>query len=89
MLETIIILYSIYTFMKIYIGVMQIGYINQEKRKDPVLMPAGKYMIAGNYAVANGKVELVSTSCIYFYRLFNVYMVGVYRVCVVVISCSS
>jgi STE24 endopeptidase len=61
MLETIIILYSIYTFMKIYISIMQIGYINTEKRKDPVLMSAEKYLIAGNYAVANGKVELVST----------------------------
>ena len=60
MLEIIIILYSIYTFMKIYIGVMQIGYINQEKRKKPVLMQEGKYMVAGNYAVANEKLELVS-----------------------------
>ena len=40
---------------------MQIGYINTEKRKDPVLMPAGKYMVAGNYAVANGKLGLVSS----------------------------
>ena len=61
MLETIIIFYSIYTFMKIYIGVMQIGYINTEKRKDPVLMSAEKYLVAGNYAVANGKLGLVST----------------------------
>jgi len=61
MLETIIILYSIYTFMKIYIGVMQIGYINEEKRKTPVLMSAEKYLVAGNYAVANGKLELVTT----------------------------
>ena len=66
MLETIIILYSIYTFMKIYIGVMQIGYINQEKRKTPVLMSADKYLVAGNYAVANGKLELVSTFVDYF-----------------------
>jgi len=61
MLETIIILYSIYTFMKIYIGVMQIGYINEEKRKTPVLMSAEKYLVAGNYAVANGKLGLVTT----------------------------
>ena len=66
MLETIIILYSIYTFMKIYIGIMQIGYINQEKRKAPVLMSADKYLVAGNYAVANGKLELVSTFVDYF-----------------------
>ena len=61
MLETVIILYSIYTFMKIYISIMQIGYINDEKRKIPVLMSADKYLVAGNYAVANGKVELLST----------------------------
>ena len=61
MLETIIILYTLYTFMKIYISFMQIGYINEEKRKTPVLMSAEKYLTAGNYAVANGKVELLST----------------------------
>jgi len=61
MLETIIILYSIYTFMKVYISLMQIGYINQEKRKTPVLMSADKYLVAGNYAVANGKLGLLTT----------------------------
>ncbi len=61
MLETIIILYSIYTFMKVYISLMQIGYINEEKRKTPVLMSADKYLTAGNYAVANGKLGLVTT----------------------------
>jgi len=61
MLETIIILYSLYTFMKVYISIMQIGYINDEKRKTPVLMSAEKYLIAGNYAVANGKLGLIST----------------------------
>ncbi|MDM5264288.1 M48 family metallopeptidase [Sulfurovum sp. XTW-4] len=60
MLETIIIFYSLYTFMKLYISAMQIGYINEEKRKTPVLMPADKYLTAGNYAVANGKLSLVS-----------------------------
>ena len=66
MLEIIIILYSIYTFMKIYIGIMQIGYVNQEKCKTPVLMAKEKYLVAGNYAVANGKLELVSTFVDYF-----------------------
>ncbi len=61
MLETILALYSIYTFMRLYISVMQIGYINDEKRKDPVLMPAGKYMVAANYAVAKEKLSLIET----------------------------
>ena len=61
MLEIILALYTIYTFMRIYISVMQIGYINDEKRKDPVLMPAGKYLVAANYAVAKEKLSLVET----------------------------
>jgi STE24 endopeptidase len=40
---------------------MQIGYINEEKRKTPVLMSSDKYLVAGNYAVANGKLGLFST----------------------------
>jgi len=59
MLEIILALYTIYTFMRIYISVMQIGYINQEKRKDPVLMPKGKYTVAANYAVAKEKLSLI------------------------------
>lgn len=61
MLETILIIYSVYTFMKLYIAIMQIGYINDEKRKTPVLMSAEKYLTAGNYAIAKGKLEIVST----------------------------
>ena len=73
MLETIIILYSIYTFMKIYISIMQIGYINEEKRKVPVLMSAEKYLVAGNYAVANGKLGLVTTFVDYFLFIWWVF----------------
>ena len=47
--------------MKLYISIMQIGYINEEKRKTPVLMSAEKYLTAGNYAVANGKLSIVTT----------------------------
>ena len=61
MLEIILALYTIYTFMRIYISVMQIGYINDEKRKAPVLMPEGKYLVAANYAVAKEKLSLVET----------------------------
>jgi len=59
MLEIILALYTIYTFMRIYISVMQIGYINGEKREAPVLMPKGKYLVAGNYAVAKEKLSLI------------------------------
>jgi len=59
MLEIILALYTLYTFIRIYISVMQIGYINVEKRKAPVLMPEGKYLVAANYAVAKEKLSLV------------------------------
>jgi len=74
MLKTIIILYSIYTFMRLYISVMQIGYINEEKRKDPVLMPKGKYTVAANYAVAKEKLGIVSTFVDYIMFIFWVLM---------------
>jgi len=74
MLETIIILYSIYTFMKVYISLMQIGYINEEKRKTPVLMSADKYLTAGNYAVANGKLGLVTTFVDYLMFIWWVFV---------------
>ncbi len=61
MLETVIIIYSIYTLIRLYISFMQIGYINFEKRQQAVLMSATKYMIAGNYAVAKEKVSIVET----------------------------
>jgi len=59
MLEGIVFLYSIYTLMRVYISVMQIGYVNTEKRKAPVLMSEARYFVAGNYAVAKEKVALV------------------------------
>ncbi len=59
MLTFILAVYSVYTFLRVYISVMQIGFINQEKRGEPVLMGAGRYMVAGNYAVAQEKVSLI------------------------------
>lgn len=61
MLQTVIILYSLYTFMRLYISIMQIGFINEEKREAPVLMSEEKYLIAGNYAVAKEKLGLIET----------------------------
>ncbi|SHO80366.1 Putative integral membrane zinc-metalloprotease [hydrothermal vent metagenome] len=61
MLETVVILYSIFVLMRLYISVMQIGYINQEKRKEPILMSSAKYMVSANYAVAKEKLSLVET----------------------------
>ncbi len=73
MLEIIVAIYSIYTFIRVYISVMQIGYINQEKRRDPVLMPAGKYMVSANYAVAKEKLGIIETFVDYLMFLWWVF----------------
>ena len=70
MLETVVLIYTLYVFLKIYISFMQIGYINQEKRKTPVLMSASKYYVAGNYAVAKEKLSLVENFVDYFVFLW-------------------
>lgn len=70
MLEAVIGVYSLYMFLKLYISVMQIGYINEEKRKAPVLMSQERYLTAGNYAVAKEKLGLVEIFVDYFLFLW-------------------
>jgi STE24 endopeptidase len=40
---------------------MQIGYVNIAKRKDAVLMSDSKFLVAGNYAVAKEKFNIVNS----------------------------
>ncbi len=72
MLITIIGIYTLYVLISIYISVMQIGYINQAKRKNAVLLPASEFVKAGNYAVAKEKITLVST--FFDYLIFIAWM---------------
>jgi len=66
MLMTLIGIYSLYVLVTIYVSVMQIGYINQIKRVNPVLLTASDYFKAGNYAVAKEKLSIVNTFVDYF-----------------------
>ena len=66
MLTTIIGIYTFYVLINIYTSVMQIGYINQAKRKNAVLLSASEFLKAGNYAVAKEKLSIVSTFFDYF-----------------------
>ena len=61
MLMTIVAIYSLYVLISIYTSVMQIGYINIAKRKEPVLLSDTKFLIAGNYAVAKEKLNIVNS----------------------------
>jgi STE24 endopeptidase len=61
MLQIIIVLYTVYTLIKVYISVMQIGYISTEKNGEAVLMSQDKFRVAGEYAIRKERVTIVST----------------------------
>ncbi len=61
MLSWIIGIYSLYTFLKIYLSIMQIGYINVEKNRDAVILSKSQYFVAGNYAVRKEKLSIVES----------------------------
>ena len=67
MLMTIVTVYTIYVLLSIYTSVMQIGYINQAKRKTPVLLLASEFLKAGNYAVAKEKLAIVNSFVEYLF----------------------
>ena len=61
MLMTIVGIYTLYVVISIYVSVMQIGYINQAKRKKSVLLSASEFLKAGDYAVAKGKMSIANS----------------------------
>ena len=61
MLTAIIGIYSLYVLIKIYVSIMQIGYVNQAKRQGAVLMGSADYLKAGNYSVAKEKLSMLGT----------------------------
>ncbi len=61
MVTTIIGIYTVYVLIKIYVSVMQIGYVNQAKRQTAVLMGAADFLKAGNYAAAKEKLSMFTT----------------------------
>ena len=74
MVMTLMALFTLYTLIKLYVSVMQIGYINENKCKEPLLMDAQAYKKAGDYSVAKEKLSMVST--LLEYLLFIVWIGG-------------
>ena len=73
MLQILIIAFTLYTLIKIYVSVMQIGYISDAKREDAVLLSPTKYVIAGNYAIKKERITIAESFVEYFLFLFWVY----------------
>ncbi|MBN2870262.1 MAG: M48 family metallopeptidase [Campylobacterales bacterium] len=58
MITAIIAVYTLYILVRFYVSAMQIGYINQVKRKGAVLMGEREYRDAAAYAVAKEKLSM-------------------------------
>ena len=65
MLSTVITVYTLYFLLKLYVSVMQIGYINNTRCGRPVLMGSADFMKAANYAAAKEKLSMVSSAVEY------------------------
>jgi STE24 endopeptidase len=70
MINLLMALFTIYIFIKIYVSVMQIGYISQKKQEDAVLLSPTKYVIAANYAIKKERLSILETTLEYIVFLF-------------------
>jgi STE24 endopeptidase len=77
MIATIIGIYTFYILVRLYVSVMQIGYINQIKRRGAVLMGEREYLDAANYAVAKEKLGMFETFV--EFGLFVIWIGGLMR----------
>ena len=61
MLSIAIGIYTVYILVNVYVSVMQIGYLSQAKKGKNVLLEAGEFIKAGEYAISKQRLGLVST----------------------------
>ncbi|EJF07334.1 Zn-dependent protease with chaperone function [Thiovulum sp. ES] len=53
--------FFIYIAVKLYISVMQIGFVSENKKKDPFILSPDEYLKAGEYSVGKERLSLIST----------------------------
>lgn len=70
MLLAIISVYSLYILLRMYVSVMQIGFVAQAKNQEAVLMPASDYLKAGNYLIAKERMALLGALIEYVLFIF-------------------
>ena len=61
MITTLSVIFFVYTILKLYISIMQIGFISQEKEKEPFLLSKDAYKKAGLYSIKKERLAIVST----------------------------
>ncbi len=70
MILTIGIVYFIYILAKVYISVMEIGYVAREKTNTPVILLPSNYIKAANYKIASERMSILSDLIDYAMFLF-------------------
>ena len=70
MLDFLVILFTIYFILKMYIAIMQIGYITTQRKNSAVILPASKYIKAANYAISVQKLSLLEYILEYIMFIF-------------------
>ena len=67
---TIGIIYFIYILAKIYISVMEIGYVSKEKENKPVILLPSNYIKGANYKIKSERMSILGDLVDYFAFLF-------------------
>ncbi|WP_300367610.1 M48 family metallopeptidase [Hydrogenimonas sp.] len=61
MVQALSIIFFLYVIIKVYISVMQIGYVTKAKDMSPVLMKPSTWMKSARYLIANERLKIVET----------------------------
>lgn len=67
MLATVVALYTLFILISIYVSVMQIGHINEARKKRAILLEAQEYLNAASYAVAKEKMKIAAAFVDYLF----------------------
>lgn len=67
MLTTVVALYTLFILISIYVSVMQIGHINEARKKRAILLEAQEYLNAASYAVAKEKMKIAAAFVDYLF----------------------
>ncbi len=70
MLITIGVIFFIYILVKVYISVMEIGYVSQEKKNRAVILTPSNYIKAAEYKIASQRMDIVGSLAEYIAFIF-------------------
>jgi STE24 endopeptidase len=70
MLTTIVLIYTIFMLISIYVSVMQVGFVNIAKKGRATLLSQNDFIKAANYSVAKEKLNITSTLVDYIAFIF-------------------